>query len=566
MRRNGKRMRVFNRPLALLLVTPALLAACAVAPAGQPPVAPVTVQTSPVTSGAISGVVVYSGNVDSRAKVSVLPKVGGQITVLNVDVGSVVKKGDVIAELDHATQDAQVAQAKAAVAVAHAKLATIQAGSRPETIAQAEANLKAAQASLAFLESGGRPESVSAAQGNLASAIAHLDSLKQGRSEAVAQAQANLDAAKARLQQLKDGPTPQQVQAAQLAVEQAKDAAFAADTQKDAACNPVSPGAVCKAAQAAADAAHTGIAQAQAQLTILTTPPTQTQLSQAQAAVDAAQAQLNLAQHPGSSNDVAAAQGAVQAAQAQLALAKLPYTSADLAKAQAAVDVAAQQLKLAQQPYTKEDLEAAQAAVQQANAALDAATVARDDAIIKAPIDGVVAQKLLSVGALAAPTTPIVTLIDPAVDVIVNVDARYASDVRLGQVATITSDDLPGKSITGKVSNIAPDVDQQTRTFEVKITPSQADSGLKDGMLVKVSLVTATREGVVTVPSDAIVQRNGQPTVYVVTNGTATPQVVQTGLTDGTHTEITSGLKAGQLIVTSGQDRLNTAQTVRVQK
>ncbi|MGH2460587.1 MAG: efflux RND transporter periplasmic adaptor subunit [Chloroflexota bacterium] len=559
-------MRVFCRPLGLLLVTPALLAACSVAPAGQPPLAPVGVSTAPVATANISGTVVYSGNVESLAKVSILPKVGGQITVLNVDVGSAVKKGDVIAELDHATLDAQVDQAKAAVAVAQARLATIQAGSRLETIVQAKANLTAAQATLSFMENGGRPESVSAAQGNLDSANARLNSLTKGRADSVAQAQANLDAAQARLQQLKDGPTPQQVQAAQLAVEQAKDAAFAADTQKDAACNPVSPGAVCKAAQSAADAAHTGIAQAQAQVTILTSPPTQTQLDQARAAVDAAKAQLQMAQHPGSSSDIAAAEGAVQAAQAQLDLAKAPYTSADLAKAQAAVDDAQQQLKLTQQPYTKEDEAAAQAAVQQANAALDAATVARDDAIVKSPIDGVVAQKLLSVGALAAPSTPIVTLIDPNVDVAVNVDAKNAPNVHLGQVATIVSDDLPGKSISGKVTNIAPAIDPQTRTLLVKITPSVANSGLEDGMLVKVALVTATREGVVAVPSDAIVQRNGQSTVYIVANSTATPQVVQTGLTDGTHTEITSGLKAGQVIVTSGQDRLTTAQPVTVQK
>lgn len=559
-------MRRLSRTLLIAIVTPALLAACSVAPAGQPPQAPVTVQTAPVATANISGTVAYSGNVESRAKVNVLPKVGGQITVLNVDVGSAVKKGDVIAELDHATLDAQVAQAKAAVAVANAKLATIEAGSRSETVAQAEANLKAAQASLAFVEKGGRAESVAAAQGNLDSATAHLNSLKQGRTDAIAQAQANLDGAQARLQQLKDGPTSQQVAAAKLAVEQAKDAAFAADVQKDAACNPVSPGAICKAGQAAADAAHTGIAQAQAQLNVLTSPPTKDQLNQAQAAVDAAKAQLQMAEHPGSSSDIASAGGAVQAAQAQLDLAKSPFSSADLAKAQAAVDVATQQLKLAQAPFTKEDQDAAQAAVQQAQAALDAANVARDAAIVKSPIDGVVSQKLLSVGAMAAPSAPIVTLIDPSVDVVVNVDAKYAADVRPDQAATITADDLPGKVITGKVTTIAPAIDPQTRTLMVKITPAVPDSALKDGMLVRVSLVTATREGVVAVPSDAIVQRNGQPTVYVVANGTATPQAVQTGLTDGKNTEITSGLKAGQVIVTSGQERLATAQPVTVQK
>jgi HlyD family secretion protein len=554
------------RPASLALAAASFLTACAVTPAGRPPTTPMQVRTLTVTPSTIAGTVVYSANVASRAKVSVLPRIAGQITVLNVDVGSVVKKGDVIAELDHATLDAQVDQAKAAVAVAQAKLATVEAGSRPETIAQAQANLKAAQETLSFLKGGGRAETIQAAQGNLAAAVAHLDSLQKGRTEAIAQAKANLEAAQARLQQLKDGPTPQQIQAAQLAVEQTKDAAFAADVQKDAACNPAAPQALCKAAQAAADAAHTGVDQAQAQLNVLTSPPTATQLSQAQAAVDAAQAQLQLAEHPGSAQDIAAAEGAVQSARAQLALAKSPYSSADLAKAQSAVDVADQQLKLAEKPFTKEDVDAAKAAVQQAEAALEAATVTRDDAIIKAPIDGVISQRFLSVGSMAAPSTPIVTLIDPRVDVVVNVDSKYADDIHVNQAATITSDVLPGKTIAGKVTTIAPAIDPQTRTLMVEVTPTDENAGLKDGMLVQVSLVTATHNGVIVVPSSAVVQRSGQPTVYVVVNGTATPQAVQTGLTDGTKTEITSGLTAGQVIVVSGQDQLTIAQPVTIQK
>jgi HlyD family secretion protein len=554
------------RPVSLALAAVVLIAGCAVTPAGQPPTTPVAVRTLALAPSSISGTVVYSANVVSRNKVTVLPKVAGQITVLNVDVGSAVKKGDVLAELDHASLDAQVAQAQAAVAVARAKLASIQAGSRPETIAQAKANLKAAQETLASMQQGGRAENISAAEGNLASAVARLNSLEKGREEAIAQAKANLAAAQARLQQLKDGPTPQQIRAAELAVEQAKDAAFAADVQKDAACNPVAPQAMCKAAQAAADAAHTGVDQAQAQLNVLTSPPTATQLAQAQAAVDAARAQLDLAEHPGAPSDIAAAQGAVQSAKAQLALARSPYSSADLAKAEAAVEVADQQLKLAEKPFTKEDEDAAKAAVQQAEAALEAATVARDEAIIRSPIDGVVSQKLLSVGSMASPATPILTLIDPNVDVVVNVDAKYASDIRTGQAATITADALPGRSVAGKVATIAPAIDPQTRTLQVKVTPTDQNSGLKDGMLVQVSLVTATHDGVIVVPSSAIVQRSGQQTVYVVADGKATPQAVQTGLTDGSRTEVTSGLKAGQVIVVSGQDRLTTTQPVTVMK
>ncbi len=554
------------RVLGLALVTPALLAACATNPAGQPPVAPVAVKATPVIRATINGTITYSGNVISHNQVNVLPKIAGQIIALNVDVGKSVKQGDVIAEIDHATLDAQVAQAQAALAEAKAKLATIQAGPRPETVAQAQANLEAAQAKLNFMQSGGRVENVTTAQANLDAAIAKLKSLQAGRSDAVAQAQANLQAAQARLQQLKDGPTKEQIRQAELAVEQAKDAANAANAQKDAACNPMGSSAICQAAQAAAFSADTGVNQAQAALNTLTAPPTKDQLDQAQAAVDAAEAALQMAQHPGSTNDIAAAQSQVVASQAQLDLAKAPYSAADLASAKAAVDVAQQQLKLAQAPYTKQDEAAANAAVQQAQAALEMAQVSRDQAIIKAPIDGVVAQRFLTVGNMASPQNPIVSLIDPNVDVAVNVDENHITSLHVGEPATVSADALPGAIITGTISVISPAIDPQTRTFQVKVTPKDQDSGLRDGMLAQVTFVTASHENAMVIPANAIVQRNGQPTVYVVANGMATPHAVQTGLTDGTNTEIVSGVKAGDLIVVSGQDQLNGSQPVTVSK
>jgi HlyD family secretion protein len=577
----------FTRILAVALVIPALVAACSTAPSGPAPVAPVSVKTAPITPTNIVGKVTYSSNVASQAKISLLPKIAAQITVLNVDVGSVVKRGDVIAELDHASLDAQIDQAQAGLAAAKAKLATIQSGPRSEYVAQASANLQAAQANLTYLQSGGRPENVaaaqggySAAQGGYTAAAGRVQSLTQGRAEQVTQAKANLQAAQARLQQIKDGPTSQQIAAGQLAVEQAKDASYAANVQKDAACNSRNPAAACNAAQAIAYAAQTGIDQANQQLKILTTPPSAEVIQQAQSAIDAAQAQVLIAQHPGSAADVTAAQGAVASAQgalapasgalasaqAQIDLAKSPYSTADLAKAQAAADVAKQQLSLAQTPYTQQDVDVANAAVQQAQAAVEVAQVSRDSAIVKSPVDGLVAERPLSVGALAAPTTPIVVIMDPKVDAVVNADAVQASSFKVGDAATITADTLPGKSIPATITQISPAVDPRARTVQFKVTPTSQDSGLKDGMLAQVTLVTAAHNGVLAVPSSAVVQRNGQPTVYLVSNGVASPVAVQIGLSDGTNVELTSGVQAGQLVVISGQDQLTAAQPVVVQK
>jgi multidrug efflux pump subunit AcrA (membrane-fusion protein) len=245
----------FGRTLALAVLLPALVA-CAVAPAGSPPVAPLSVRTTPVADKTIAGTVICTGNVEARTKVNLVPKIAGQIVTLNVETGSVVKQGEVIAELDHAVQDAHVAQAAAGLAAAQAKLATIEVGPRAEVVAQARANLQAAEANLTFMQNGGRPENVTAAQGNLATAAGKLAGLQQGRSEAVAQATANVQGAQACLQQFKDGPTPDQVGVAQQAVEAAKVAAFGADVNKDGACNKRNSAYLCNAARAQADAAH----------------------------------------------------------------------------------------------------------------------------------------------------------------------------------------------------------------------------------------------------------------------------------------------------------------------
>lgn len=558
--------RALPHAVSLALVATALVTACAVTPAGQAPVAPVSVRVAPAMTANVSGKIAYSGNVVSQATVNLIPKTAGQIVDLKVDVGSTVKKGDRIAQLDHAMQDAQVSQAEAALSAAQARLATIQAGPRPELVAQARASLAAAQESLKVMQQGGRAENVQSAQGNLDAALAHLQALQKGRADSVAQATANVQAAQAHLQDLKNGATPDQIKAAQLAVSQAKNAAYAADVAKDAACNPAYPKSTCDAGQAAALTAHTGVDLAQTQLANLMAGPTKEQIAAAQAAVDATQAQLQLVEHPGSSTDLAAASAAIQVARAQVQLAQNPYTSADLAKAQAAVDVAEQQLMLTRVPFTQQDEDAAKAGVRQAEAALALAKVSQNQTIVVAPIDGVISQKLQTIGAFASPATPIVVIVAPSVEVDVAVDATSAGSLKTGQDAVVTSDALPGKSIGGSVTNIAPTVDPKTHTIEVKVTPKIPDSGLKDGMLVQVTLVSATHDNAIVVPANAIVQRSGQATVYVVTGNQAKPITVKTGLTDGTNTEVTSGIQSGQLVVTSGQDQLTAAQTVTVVK
>jgi len=145
-----------------------LLAACGVKPdTGIAPgetKAAVPVKLGQVASGNIRSSLTYSGDLSPKYTVNVMPKESGRILKLAVDLGSQVKRGDVIADLQHNQLDAQLAESRAALEAAQAKLAGVQAQGRPEQVAQAQAALDAANQKLSGLQAQGRPEQVAQAQ------------------------------------------------------------------------------------------------------------------------------------------------------------------------------------------------------------------------------------------------------------------------------------------------------------------------------------------------------------------------------------------------------------------
>ena len=116
--------------------------------------AAIPITTAVVTQGSIAATLVYSGNVQARSTVNVVPKITGRVEQLMVDIGDEVRQGEVIAQLDRAALDAQVQQAEAAVTVAQARLAQVQAGSKAEDIEAAEASVRSAEARLDQARSG----------------------------------------------------------------------------------------------------------------------------------------------------------------------------------------------------------------------------------------------------------------------------------------------------------------------------------------------------------------------------------------------------------------------------
>jgi len=488
----------------------------------------VTVSVQPAREGPIALVLTYSGSVQPISQVSVAPKSSGRIEKLAVDVGSAVKAGDLLARLDRATLEAAVKQAEANLAVAQVRLASVQAGSRPEEIAQAEAALASAKARLAQVKNGPTAADLQAAE------------------SAVTAAQSALQKAQTDLLKLKQMPTDDDLRAAQLDLDKANNALYAAQANRDGVCgNARNPKYQCDSAQASVASAETAVAQAQRAYDRTKAGARPEDIGVAEKAVASAQAQL-------------------QSAQAKLAQLKASPTPEDVAIATAAVTQAENQLALKKNPYTDRDLQSAQAQVAQAQAALDSAKSQLAEANVLAPFDGVVTQRLLSEGALASAQMPLLVLVSQAVEVALAVEEGRVGIVQPGLATTLTVPTYPGQVFPAKVASVAPGADTKTHTFVVKVTPDDQDGRLRPGMFAEVKVTAQQQRKAVLVPKESVVDRVGKSYVFVVADGKAALREIKVGLSDDQQVEAASGVAAGEMVVTAGQASLNDGDGVRI--
>jgi RND family efflux transporter MFP subunit len=536
----------------------ALVAACTPGAPAQPTAtaAPAarSVQTAQVERVDLSNALSYSGDVRTSANLTVIPKASGRVEKLYVDVGAALKAGDPIADLDRTTAQLQLKGAEAGLAAARARLAQMEAGPRAEQVEQAEASARAAKHSAEALGAAARPEQIAQAAAALDTARQQVSQLEHGRNEAVAAADAGVAAAQARLDALTKGTPPEQIRSKEIAAEQAQKALEATWAQRDGICG-YGNSAPCDSARAAAIQAEAAVRQAQQQVEIAKARARPEQIAELQAGVDTAKQQAELARRPGGDADLAQARAGVRAAEAGLAAAQRPVVAGQIDAAQAQADAAAAGAALAANPYTAEDLAAARAAVDQAQAAADLARSAIKELTIVAPVDGVVSERQIVVGAVASPATPIVSIVGPQLEVALSVEESALQRIRPEQPAQITVAAFPGQTFNGKVKVIAPTVDPRSRTAVVKVVADADALGkLRPGMFARVNLISEQKAGVLSVPSAALLAE-GEPSVFVVgPDGAVRKAAVQVGMRTADRVEIVGGLAEGDRVVVGAAD------------
>lgn len=246
----------------------------------------------------------------------------------------------------------------------------------------------------------------------------------------------------------------------------------------------------------------------------------------------------------------------------------------------------------------RSNAEALEGRIEQARAGLAGARDTLSKTTIRAPMSGIVTAlpveegEVAVIGTMNNPGTVLMTISDMSVvEAVMDVDETDVPNVKVGQSATVTVDAYPNKSFTGTVTEVASSPRErglsagtEAINFEVKIQLQNPPAEIRPGFSCSAEILTGSRPKVVAVPIQALVVRekdskNKAPTakpeeeegVYLfdAKQGKATFRVVKTGLAGETSTEILSGLKEGDQIVTGpfkALREIKDGQKVRVEK
>ncbi|MFC5408979.1 efflux RND transporter periplasmic adaptor subunit [Larkinella bovis] len=187
------------------------------------------------------------------------------------------------------------------------------------------------------------------------------------------------------------------------------------------------------------------------------------------------------------------------------------------------------------------------------------------DAVVYAPISGVVTRKDIERGLFIAPGSPLLTITDvSAIKLVIDVPEAELNLFRPGRAVAIAFDMYPGKTVTGTVHYIRLK-GGETGKFPVEIRVANSPATpLRVGMTARVSLPNATLLSGLAIPRTALVTTSQQPAVYVLQNKQITLRSIETGATTGTILLVRSGLREGERVVVSGTEGLTNGQTVTV--
>jgi HlyD family secretion protein len=441
--------------------------------------------------------VAASGNVTANQKATLNFETPGTVAEVNVEVGDEVEKGELLAELE--TESLALALEEAQTRLEEAEKENVR------QIEQAELNLTAAQLQLKQAEL--RVPGLGTAAAGVRSARANLERVRQGASE-------------------------EDVRIAERQVEEARNALWGQQVQRDATCGAVKFG---QATQTQCDAAQAAVQQAEERVRITELQLQKTRSGASTPDIEAAEAQLAQAQ---SEYSRAASENEAQQEGLEILRTEVRRAELNLERLQEGVDPL---LELA---------------VRRAQQNLD-------NARLIAPFSGVIGSVNLQQGVQVASSLSAVTLVDPSVFYVeVTVDETDISKLALDQRVETIVDAYPETTLIGEIETIAPAPTNVggivSYPVRIRLEPEQQEGvEIRDGMTASVLIQAKQVEDVLLVPNWAVRtdQNTSETYTYRLQDGTPKRVPVTLGERNETYTIVEEGLAAGDTVVLIAEER-----------
>jgi len=236
--------------------------------------------------------------------------------------------------------------------------------------------------------------------------------------------------------------------------------------------------------------------------------------------------------------------------------------------------IAQQQLDAQQAQYdgadaslrsARETVRNIRASITARRAALALAQKKLADAKITAPLSGFIKERPAAAGQFLKANSPVVTIVQNSpLKLHTEVPESAVAYVRVGRPVEFHVDAFPEETFEGRVSRLAPSVDQQSRTLKLEALVNNSNGRLKPGFFARVTIQTERKDKALVVPAEAVMTVSGIEKVFVIDKGKVAERIVRSGVRLANGVEIVDGLTEGELIAKSNLANLQQGREVSV--
>jgi len=190
---------------------------------------------------------------------------------------------------------------------------------------------------------------------------------------------------------------------------------------------------------------------------------------------------------------------------------------------------------------------------------------------IRAPISGVIAERMVKTGNLVTQYQPLFVIDDfDPLWAVLHVPERELNLLAPGQTAELQVDAYPGINFTGEVLRISPVVDATTGTFRATVSFSDPSGRLRPGLFGRVQVIHDRRNDVPLIAHEALLSEDGETAVFVTNSDagedvmTVERRIIETGYRSERGVEVLNGLSEGERVVTAGKNSLRDGASITI--